>query len=112
MVTPSNATNLKNMNISPILVPNFVETQFNNVTESKPTKATLLFTHTLMFSASAPIAARTRYSPMMMDIIAVDPGFKTITAHHVKRNPNSSPKILARYTCAPPLSGIAAPSSA
>jgi len=47
-----------------------------------------------------------------MAIIAVEPGFKTKTAHHEKRKPASSPKILERYTCAPPFSGIAPPSSA
>jgi hypothetical protein len=95
-VTPSNATNLKYMNMSPILVPNFVDIQFNNVTPKSPTSATDLLIQLLTFSASAPIAARTRYSPIMMDMMAEDPGFKTITAHHVKRNPKSSPKILDR----------------
>lgn len=32
-VTPSNATNLKNMNMSPILVPSLVDIQFNKVTK-------------------------------------------------------------------------------
>ena len=95
-VTPSNATNLKNMNISPIFVPNLVDIQFRSVTQNNPSNATPLLTHTLTFSASAPTAARTRYSPMMIAMMAVDPGFKTTTAHHVKRNPNSSPNILAK----------------
>ena len=111
-VTPSNATNLKNMNMSPILVPSFVDMQFSNVTTNNPTNATDLLIQELTFSASAPMAARTRYSPIMIEIMADDPGFKTITAHHVKRNPKSSPKILDRYTWAPPLRGIAPPSSA
>lgn len=95
-VTPNNATNLKNMNKSPILVPSFVDIQFKNVTTNSPTNATDLLIHALTFSASAPMAARTRYSPMIIDMIAEDPGFKTMTAHHVKRNPKSSPKILDR----------------
>jgi hypothetical protein len=95
-VTPSNAINFKNMNISPILVPNFVDIQFSNVTTTTPTNATLLLIQTLAFSASAPIAARTRYSPMMMEMMALPPGFKTITATHVKRKPKSSPKIFER----------------
>jgi hypothetical protein len=79
---------------------------------NKPAKAMLLLIQELTFSASAPIAARTRYSPIIMDMIALEPGFKTTAAHHVNKNPNSSPKIFDRYTCAPPFKGIAPPNSA
>jgi hypothetical protein len=95
-VTPSNAMNFMNINMSPILVPNFVDMQLSNVTANNPTNATLLLIQELTFSASAPINARTKYSPMIIEMMAVDPGFNTITAHHVNRNPNSSPNIFDR----------------
>lgn len=100
------------MSMSLIRVPSRVETQFRKVTASSPVRATDLLIHTLTVSASAPMAARTRYSPMMMAMMAALPGFSTSTATQVNRNPASSPKILDRYTCAPPLSGMAPPSSA
>jgi hypothetical protein len=96
IATPSNAMNFMNMNISPILVPSFVDMQFNNVTANKPPRATLLLTQPLTSSASAPTAALTKYSPNMIEIMAVPPGFKTITAHHMNRKPVSSPKIFDR----------------
>jgi hypothetical protein len=111
-VIPNRATNLKNINMSPILVPSFVDMQFSRVTANKPNNATPLLIQALTFSASAPIAALTRYSPMIIDIMAVEPGFNTITAHHVNKNPNNSPNIFDRYTCAPPFKGIAPPNSA
>ncbi len=112
IVTPSNATNLKNIRKSPILVPSFVDMQLRNVTVTNPATATPLFTQGLTFSASAPTTALTTYSPKMIDIIAALPGFSTPTADHVNRNPANSPNILDRYTCAPPFRGIAPPSSA
>jgi len=111
-VTPSNATNFKNMSISFMRVPSRVETLFKNVTSATPTSATPLFTQIFTVSASAPITARTRYSPMIMAIIAALPGFSTSTATHVNKNPANSPKILDKYTCGPPFNGIAPPNSA
>jgi hypothetical protein len=95
-VTPSNATNFKNMSMSFNRVPIRVETQFKNVTSASPTSATDLSTQIFTVSASAPMKARTRYSPMMMEIIAALPGFSTSTATHVNKNPANSPKILDR----------------
>ena len=112
MVIPRRATNLKNMNISPILVPSLVETQFSSVTSASPAHATPLLIHGFTLSTSAPTAARTMYSPKMIAMIAAEPGLSTKTAHHANRNPARSPKILERYAWAPPLSGIAPPSSA
>ena len=111
-VTPSNATNLKNMKKSPILVPSFVDTQFRNVTVTRPANATPLFIHVLTLAASAPTTALTIYSPKMREIIAALPGLSTQAAHHVNRKPANSPNILDKYTCAPPFRGMAPPSSA
>jgi len=111
-VTPINATNFKNMSISFKRVPSRVETQFKKVTRNKPTRATDLLIHGLIVSASGPITARTRYSPIMMAMIAAPPGLRTNTATQVKRKPHISPNILERYTCGPPLRGMAPPSSA
>ena len=110
--TPSRATNLRNMKTSALRVPSLVDTQFRAVTTTSPARAMALFSQALASTASAPMAARTRYSPKMMAMMAADPGFSTVTAHQVNRKPAHSPKILDRYTCAPPLSGIAPPSSA
>lgn len=95
-VTPSNAINLRNMSQSLTFVPSFVETQLSSVTETRATMATALLTQGLRLSASAPMAARTRYSPMMMAMMAALPGFSTSTATQVKRKPAISPMILAR----------------
>jgi hypothetical protein len=95
-VTPSSATNLRNMRPSLTRVPSLVETQLSSVTAMTPTRATALLTHGLISTASAPRTARTRYSPMMMEMIAALPGLSTSTATQVKRKPASSPKILAR----------------
>ncbi len=95
-VTPSNATNFKNISMSFSLVPSLVDTQLRKVTRNSPTRATDLLIQGLMVSASAPITARTRYSPMMMEMMAALPGLRTSTATQVNRNPASSPKILDR----------------
>ncbi len=112
MVMPRRAMNLKNMKRSPIRVASLVDVQLSRVTPVRPASATPLFIHANAFSASAPTAARTMYSPNMMAMIAAEPGFSTNTALHVKRKPAQSPKILERYTCAPPFKGIAPPNSA
>ena len=96
IVTPSKAINLKNINMSPTRVPTFVDTQFMNVTANSPNNATALLIQGLTLSASAPTIARTRYSPKIIAIMAVEPGFSTTTAHHVNKNPNSSPNIFDR----------------
>ncbi len=111
-VMPKRAMNLKNIKTSPIRVPSFVDMQFNNVTAASPPSATPLLIHALAFSASAPTRARTMYSPKIMEMMAEEPGFRTKTAHQVKRKPANSPNIFDRYTCAPPLRGIAPPNSA
>lgn len=95
-VTPSRATNLRNMSMSFTRVPSRVDKQFIKVTRNRPTSATPLLTQGLMVSASAPIKALTRYSPMMMEMMAELPGFSTRSATQVKRNPAISPKILDR----------------
>ena len=111
-VTPSNATNLRTKNKSPIRVPNLVDIELKIVTSIKAANATPLLTQTLTSAASAPTAARTMYSPSIIAMIAAEPGLSTRTAHQVKRKPARSPKIFVRYTWAPPLSGIAPPNSA
>jgi hypothetical protein len=95
-VTASKAKNFRNMKTSALLVPSFVDTQLSSVTSTSPTKATPLFNHVLASTASAPITARTRYSPKIIAIMAAEPGFSTTTAHHVKRKPAHSPKIFDR----------------
>lgn len=112
IVTPSKAMNFINMSKSFTLVPSLVDTQLRNVTRNSPVNPTVLLYQGFMVSASAPIAARTTYSPMIMEIMAALPGFSTKTATHMNRKPQISPNILARYTCDPPLRGIAPPSSA
>jgi hypothetical protein len=112
IATPRSAINLKNMNMSPMRVPSFVDMQFRSVTNTTAPMATPLLIQGLMCSTSAPTNARTVYSPKIMAMIAAEPGLSTHTADQVKRKPMSSPNILARYTCAPPFKGIAPPSSA
>ncbi|KUI71600.1 hypothetical protein VM1G_11757 [Cytospora mali] len=97
MVTPSNAINFMNISMSFTRVPSFVETQLRKVTKKSPTSPTDLLIQGLMVSASAPMAARTMYSPMMMEIMAELPGFRTKTADHMKRNPHISWNIFASY---------------
>lgn len=93
-VTPSNATNFQNMSMSLMRVPTRVETQLRKVTTPMPTRATVLLTHGLT-SSSAPTMVRTKYSPMMMAMMAALPGLRTRTATHVKRKPAISPNVLA-----------------
>jgi len=95
-VTPTNAMNFINMSRSLVRVASRVETEFRKVTTSSPTTAIDLLIHGLTVSASAPTTARTRYSPMMMAMMAAPPGLMTSTATQVKRKPASSPIILAR----------------
>jgi hypothetical protein len=84
------------MSMSFIRVPRRVETQFKTVTINNPTNATPLLIHGLTISASAPTTALTKYSPMIMAMMAALPGFKTKTATQVNKNPANSPKILDR----------------
>jgi hypothetical protein len=84
------------MKTSALRVPSLVDTQLSNVTMTSPTRATPLFNHVLASTASAPMTARTRYSPKIIAMMAAEPGFSTMTAHHVKRKPAHSPKILDR----------------
>lgn len=95
-VTPSNAINFKNMSVSLTRVPSFVDVQLRKVTTNSPARPTDLLIQGLMVSASAPMAARTMYSPMMMEMMAELPGFRTNTADHMKRNPQISWKIFAK----------------
>ena len=95
-VTPRSAMNFMNMKMSALRVPTFVETQFNNVTKTRPAKATVLFSQSLASAASAPIMARTRYSPKMIAMMAAEPGFSTQTAHQVNKNPAHSPNVFER----------------
>lgn len=90
-VTAISAMNFKNMSMSLMRVPSFVDTQFRNVTNTSPTSATILSGQGLDVSASAPMTARTRYSPMMIAIMAALPGFSTSTATHANRKPVISP---------------------
>ena len=94
--TPRSATNFRNMKTSALRVPSFVETQFIAVTTTSPASAIPLFSHALASTASAPMTARTRYSPKMMAMMAAEPGLRTVTAHQVNRKPAHSPKILER----------------
>lgn len=96
IVTPSNAINFKNMSMSFTRVPSFVETQLRKVTRKSPTRPTDLLIQGLIVSASAPMTARTMYSPIMMEMMAELPGFRTKTADHMKRKPQISWKIFAR----------------
>ncbi|KAL8284909.1 hypothetical protein RB597_002133 [Gaeumannomyces tritici] len=93
-VTPIKAINFRNMSASFSRVPSRVETQFRNVTRARPTSATDLPTQGFIVSASAPMKARTKYSPMMIAMMAALPGLSTSTATHEKRKPDSSPMIL------------------
>lgn len=95
-VTASRATNLRNMRKSLTRVPTRVDTQLRNVTTKMPTIATALLIHGLIVSASAPMTALTKYSPMMMAMMAALPGFSTRRATHEKRKPESSLNVLAR----------------
>lgn len=95
-VTPIRATNLRNMRKSLTRVPTLVETQLRNVTAKMPTSATALLIQGLMVSASAPMMARTKYSPMIMAMMAALPGLSTSRATHEKRKPASSLNVLAR----------------
>ena len=104
--------NLKNMKKSALLVPSFVLVQFIAVTKNSPAIAMPLLIQGEASMLSAPIMALSMYSPKIIAMIAAEPGLRTVTAHHVKRNPAHSPNILLKYTCAPPLSGIAPPNSA
>ncbi len=96
-VMPNNATNLKNMSKSPVLTANLVDMQFISVTSVNPVNATPLLTKSLAFSAFAPMAARTTYSPKMIAMMADEPGFSTNTAHQVNEKPASSPNIFDKY---------------
>lgn len=42
------------------------------------------------------MTARTTYSPKMIAMMAAEPGFSTMTAHHVNKKPAHSPKIFDR----------------
>src|SRR5690606_5736138 len=55
---------------------------------------------------------RMKYSPNIIAIIALLPGFKTATAQNANIKLIDSPKQYRRYACAPPFNGIAPPSSA
>ena len=91
IMMPKRATNLKNMNTSPIRVPSLVDIQFNVVTTTRPSSATPLLIQVLTSSASAPTTARTMYSPKIIEMMAAEPGLNTKTAHHMNRKPKSSP---------------------
>jgi hypothetical protein len=52
------------------------------------------------------------YSAKMMAMMAADPGLSAVIAVQEKRKAESGPKIWCRYAYAPPLRGIADPSSA
>ena len=100
------------MKKSELLVPNFVLVQLISVTNASPPIAMPLLIHGEASMLFAPVSAVSMYSPKMIAMIAALPGFKTVTAHHVNRNPAHSPNILLKYTCAPPFNGIAPPNSA
>lgn len=55
---------------------------------------------------------RLMYSAKMMAMMAAEPGFSAVIAVQEKRNADNGPKIWCRYAYAPPLRGIADPSSA
>src|SRR5689334_14109596 len=63
MVMAAKATNLKNMNKSPVRAANRVEMQLKKVTTTRARKAGALLIQGLISSTSAPIAARMTYSP-------------------------------------------------
>lgn len=64
---------------------------FNTITKNVPTKATPLLIHELASSASAPMTARTRYSPNMMAMMPAEPGLITQTVNQLYKNPTMFP---------------------